>query len=114
MTESPELLGLAIAVFGVALAVLASTILWRHQSVRLRRVVAGLLVTAAVLLYAYMPELAYNYQPAPVPASALVYTLMSLGQSANPSSTAQPNTVTALSARSGATVWRRAFPVAYC
>jgi outer membrane protein assembly factor BamB len=109
MTQSPELLGLAIAVFSVALAVLASTILWRHQVVRLRRGVAGLLVVVAVLLFGYAPGGNIN-RPAPLSASALVYILVPSSQGVAPGNPIQGNSVSAHSARTGATVWQSALP----
>jgi outer membrane protein assembly factor BamB len=112
MSESPELLGLAIAVFCIALAVLASTILWRHRAVRLRRTVTAVLVVVAVLLYGYVPGEPPN-RPAPLPASTLVYVVMPLELSPGPNSVSQVNTLSAVYARTGATAWTRALPDAF-
>jgi outer membrane protein assembly factor BamB len=108
MFQNVPQLGLALGAGLLAVVVLASTIARPRRALLPRRILAGLLVALAVLLYAYMPGLTAN-RPAPVDPDGRLYVLWPVGQSRNPGSQ-RGNAVGALSARSGASVWRRTLP----
>jgi outer membrane protein assembly factor BamB len=108
MLQSIQQFGIALAVSLLAVAVLASTIMRPRRALLPRRILAGLLVTLAILLYAYMPGLPAN-RPAPVASAGHVYVVYPIGQSPNPG-IQQGSAVSALSARTGTAVWRRTLP----